>query len=440
METETHIDFSNQALLQDEILLTISLVLEHNWPIGPSFIHAMNTLIEAVVIHDKVYFDPLQELRRAELPSNTVPGILKHSDFVQLLIHEAAIEPLPDHSVLDADLAFKGRDYRLRNFFAGAYWSLESFAYGGPEKEAERLELYLDLVRKAQPLLRPREMVPHRFRTELDGEEQIVVGGEAVSRFLLGKILSLTDEDLRILEGLNFRAKAHFDLARNLGLTFHPFYLALPHHLGAIRQNNSVAVRLYQELLTQFSTLSEEESIGHNGFGRTPVPALAEIVLHRCKDSAGALALELLNLRQEHRQFREYLTAYERAWNSATSKQERWRLRSEFDKAVKALIDKEKRPSTRLIYTLWDMLKSPSKILQEIGDKLVAKGQEEYIIGRVKGLHDFWKDLADSPTSDVMRRHFNRLFPKQADEYTWKLGQRLATALETELASEERKG
>jgi len=51
------VDFTNQALIQDETLLGHFLVLEQG-PAGPTFLNTVNTLIEAVVIHDTVYFDP----------------------------------------------------------------------------------------------------------------------------------------------------------------------------------------------------------------------------------------------------------------------------------------------------------------------------------------------------------------------------------------------
>ena len=40
-ESEKAIDFTNCALLQDEALTDIVLVLEHGWPVGPDFLYSL---------------------------------------------------------------------------------------------------------------------------------------------------------------------------------------------------------------------------------------------------------------------------------------------------------------------------------------------------------------------------------------------------------------
>jgi len=106
----------------------------------------------------------------------------------------------------------------------------------------------------------------------------------------------------------------------------------------------------------------------------------------------------------------------------------------EFDSALKQLLEKETRQSTRVIYMLWDILKEPTKILQALGDKVTKRGRERYIVGRVKGLHDFWDDLSNSPPSNIMRTQFNRLFPKRSEDKTWESGRKLAEAVNAGLS------
>jgi len=430
------LDFTNQALIHDEHLVTICLVLDHGWPAGPTFLHALNTVIETAVIHDAVYFDPLHQFRR-DAPPISVPGVLQSSGFIKLLVREGAIREFPEQSVIDAHLIARGREYRYARFLADAYQSTRSFVYGGPEEEATWLRVYFDVVSKASSLLQPRRLLPAPQRGDpKPAESELVLGGQEVLPMTLGKSISLTNNDLAFIEGMNFRAKAFLDLARNTELHLHPFYLALPHQVGAIRQNNSQALELFQKVRTALNSMEgEEEAVGESAFGRRSIPALAQIVLSRCKDSPNAIVHELLALRNEHRKFREYLTNYERKWNLADSKREQWKLEKEFASALKSLLEKETPSSTRLIYTLWDVLKEPTKILQSIGDKLSKRGREEYIIGRVKGLHDFWDDLANSPPSNMMRTHFNRLFPKSSDDKTWELGQKLAETVNASLMS-----
>src|SRR5262249_7571109 len=45
----------NSALVHEELLLDISMVLEHGKSVGPSFLHSFGTVAEAVVLHDRVF-------------------------------------------------------------------------------------------------------------------------------------------------------------------------------------------------------------------------------------------------------------------------------------------------------------------------------------------------------------------------------------------------
>ena len=65
---------------------------------GPAFLHALNTLIEAVVIHDAVYFDVHQQFRAKDTTPSSVHGILKTSQLVNLLVQENAIRVFPETS------------------------------------------------------------------------------------------------------------------------------------------------------------------------------------------------------------------------------------------------------------------------------------------------------------------------------------------------------
>jgi len=430
------IDFSNHAVIQDEILLTICLVLEDGWPAGPTFLHALNTIIETVVVHEEVYFDPLHQLGRDDISEHTVPGILRNSTFVRSLIREGVIRKFPNESIIDKHLVSKGREYSYADFLTDAYWSADSFAYGNPEGEANRLELYVDLVSKAAPLLEPQQITPLATIGEPEEGQAKLMGAHGLLATMLANSISLNDRDLKFIEGLNFRAKALLDLSLNTGLHLHPFYLALPHQIGAIRSNNLRALELFRTIQNRVDSIEDQQQrIGQSAFMRVPIPALTEVVLGRCKDSSRAIAPELLAMRNTHRSFRHYLTTYEQKWNQAQTKKERWDLKREFDDALKLVLEREARPSSRLVYTLWDIVKEPTKLLTALGDKLVKRGKEEQIIGRVKGLHDFWRDLAEAPPSDLMRTHFNRLFSKRSDDRTWILGQQLAEAVNGKLAA-----
>ncbi|MFL6352363.1 MAG: hypothetical protein ACJ74Z_11015 [Bryobacteraceae bacterium] len=425
-------NLANQALIQDETLLAICMVLENGWPAGPCFQHALNTLIETVVLHEKVYFDVRREYGRSDLRKATVGALLKESSFVRLLVDEKVVCELPCDEDLDALLVAQTRDYDHVDFLTDVAYSDQSFAYASPEAEANRLMMYLDVVNTSVELLKPQTLVAGPYPDSDDIE--VYEGGKEFFLTLLGRQIGLSDEDLIFIEGLNRRAKGFLDLARHAGLHLQPFYLALPHQLGAIHSNNAVALRLWQQLNDRFNTL-EFESAEETNFRRQPIPLLSEVLLGRCKDSQHAIGLELLNLRHDHTTFRNYLTEYELRWNAATSKRERTRMRNDFDQALEKLLEREKHASTRVIYTLWDLIKEPTKMLKTLGDKLADKGRSEYIIQRVRGLHDFWADLANSPPAGLAQEQFRRLFPNRVDESTWELGEKFAETVNSKMVS-----
>jgi Putative DNA-binding domain/Domain of unknown function (DUF1998)/Helicase conserved C-terminal domain len=55
-------------------LAIIALAVDGDWPVGPLFMHALGTLVEAVVVHDKVYFDPFHLTAREEVDPRSLNG------------------------------------------------------------------------------------------------------------------------------------------------------------------------------------------------------------------------------------------------------------------------------------------------------------------------------------------------------------------------------
>jgi hypothetical protein len=379
--------FVNQALIQEETILVISLVLEHGWPAGPSFIHALNTLIEAVVLHDVVYVDPVRDLNRTDLRRDGVTAALLGSTLVRLLLREGALQVFPEWGPLEHKFQAEGRQYTKGEFLADLKWTPDSFIYADATDEGARLDAYLELLEQSPALLSPTMEAP----MEVPGVGTIT---HDASSLIAARGLGLCDDELRILDGLNHRARAFMDLSRHTGLHLHPFLLALPHNLGAIRETNSAAERLYAKIASQSAISREdEEPAGETRFRTQPIPPLTHLLTTRCRADKSAIGIEMLNLRQENQPLRAHFTEFERSWECAKTKRERWRLESEFDSALKLLVTRESRQSTRLIYTLWDVLKDPSKILGAIGDKIVTQGREEHIIGKVKGLQIFGRTL-----------------------------------------------
>jgi hypothetical protein len=427
--------FRSSALIEQESLGQIVAVLEAGWPAGPTFFNALSTLTESLCLYDHVYFDPI----RMHLGSDAPPGarMLQESPLVRLLVSEGALELFPDRPFIDAALAEEGRDYDYLDFLTDYVWTTNSAFWAEPDGERGRLQLYSEIVDSAYPLLTHESLVP-------EVESSLVFGPESLM-LLLGRQLRLSNDDLIFLEGLNHHSRALFTLCRNLRIHLQPFYLSQPHHLGTLDQNNSRAVTLYRQLLEEIekrdrsaaAVAGQTEAPEQSGFQRVSLPALVGQLLDRCVDQSNAIGPELLELRRRRARFRSYVREFDQRWSEARTKEQLWDLGKEWNAAITKMGEKQDRPSTRLIYIIWDILKDPVKMLQAVGDKLAARGREECIIRRVDGLHDFWRDLAKAPADKVTTANLARLFPKRLDDEVWDLAGKLADSLDRRLPRDD---
>ncbi len=93
-----------------------------------------------------------------------------------------------------------------------------------------------------------------------------------------------------------------------------------------------------------------------------------------------------------------------------------------------ALVERIEKPSSRIIYTLWDLVKKPTEFLASFGDKLAETGRQRYVVDRVAGLHDFWRELARSPVQEESQSLLKRLFPDVAEPAVWNMASHAAEA------------
>ena len=419
---------SNTALIQDEILINISNVIEKGWPAGPSFLFSLGSLIEAAVIHDKVYFDPMGHTLEDDSNDDRLPSLLLQSDFVQQLIREEILSVFPQSTAIKQHLQEEGSSYEYGQFVADYYHELVSFSIANPEGDSSSFRNLIDLAKTAPQVFTTHDLV---IRGALDNSYTLLTG-PGVAAYALG----FNHEDLRIIEGLSRRAKGYLELAQTMGMNLYPVLTALPYQIGAIKRYTSKAQALFESIVDHAVSLDEADE----EFSRIEIPPLTQIVLANCKDTPKALANEIVELRYRHRKFRDYLTNYERVWKSANTRGERNKLRQEFDNAWKAFVAKQEKPSTRIIYTLWDIFRNPVNIVKEVGDKLRSYGHELSIIGKVNGLHDFWVELAiNSPVPDRNQQLISKLFPRLADDAEWELSNELAQSVNSFLLSKEPK-
>lgn len=417
--------FTNTAIVYDETLMDIVSVLDYGWPAGPTFFHSFGSLIEAAVIHETVYFDPTNYSGRCDLSGDDLTSKLLASEFIQELLRAKALVPFPAWDDVEAYLTGIGRNYQAGEFLADSLWDLSTFSVAEPGGEKNELEIHLDLSN-----------IPNVFSGEylVEGRGELVrLEDPSLFRALLQ--YHFTVDDLRHIDSLNRRAKAYLDLGRNAGINVYPPLLALPHQVGAVKASNSRARRLYDDLSEKISSklAATEDEVGEGAYARVLIPPLSQIVLSKAKDSAKALAAEICELRHSNRNFRQYLTNFEDLWKNAETKQERLKMLLDYENAWKALVERIDKPSTRIIYQLWDFLKKPTDILATLGDKLTDAGRKRYVMDRVNGLYDFWRELANAPVANRNQELIAKLFPKIAESDVWDLAARLAENVHTSI-------
>jgi len=358
----------NSALVHEEVLLDISMVLEHGKSVGPSFLHSFGTVAEAVVLHDRVFFDPYRRTQERLQQSNTIEALVWQSGFVQELLHEGALALPPPRNQIDAWLETKGTDYRAVDFLTDAYWDGRSFTFTDVEGETAAYRNLIDLVKNA-----PSTFAAQRLVGSKGDDLELIVNPAA----FLARYLGFSADDLALIEGWNHRAAAYVELSGHLGLHLYPVYAALPHQLGAVGAHH-FQVRSIYDKVEEHAIKDDEAPVGASAFSRVPCPPLAQIAMARCKGDSAALAHELLVLRERHRKFRGYLTDFDRAWNEAQTREDRRRLRRDFEGAWQALLTKENQlqpgKASRIIGFLWDLVKglTPTGAVKAGGDKVMT--------------------------------------------------------------------
>jgi hypothetical protein len=438
--------FANSALLDDELLLDLCAVLEHDLPAGPSFVHSLGALAEAIVIHDNVYFDPLGGMRSRDRAGDSIREHLGQFHVVQELIRCEALKMFPSEEQVDSHLALAGAvDYCLRNFHEQFTW-LDQIGLNGMRSSwsasasNSELDSYLflqNLVKHAPFLFSPRELMSGYIADGHHPASLIIRNtGDNVPALSEARKLGMDSNSVAVLEGFNRRARAYAELSAHLGIHLYLQYNALPHLLGAARMQRFEVRSVYEKVVAQI-TSDDLTTIGSSSYERIPIAPIAQIAMARCKGSPRALVHELLALRQRHAKFRAYLTHFENQWNQAETREDRRRLHLEFRGSWEGLLAKEDRPlagiMSRIIGFTWQLAKSltPLGAATAVGDKVIASWQDHSVVRKVSGLHDFYSELARSPIPERNRQLVDNLSLRIAEQPVWEAAKAFAHDVNT---------
>lgn len=406
----------NSALLQDELILEVVAALEGQKPAGPDAVQSIIGLIEACVIHEEIWVNVMPDWAGGHIPE----AYMGHP-LIEGLLNEGVLRRPPPSDELDVRFSAVGAAFDMVDFIGDLRFTLEPFNVTG-DAEATAYEVSALIVREVPQAFRQKWLtVPEDLR----GHQEIVRAGLAEPRGPEGPALAnlgFSEPNLVTIEGWNGQGRALSRYAGLLGLNLYVIPRAAPHILGSQANRNEIARKVYQHLSEEAEAKTATD-IGHSGFSYHRIPPIAAAVLRQSTGSAADLVDAILTARHDFRAVRKYLSDFETRWATTTTVRERKALQEEIDAGLAAVAALSLAGKDRLLYRAWDLVKNPTKILQAVGDVLVARGRKEAAIGRVHGLKAFWNAALDAPPNDITGSNLRRLVPRMAEDRVWRAAQ-----------------
>jgi hypothetical protein len=407
-------ELTNGSLLQDEVLYDVIQVVEGDYPIGPVFLHALSTLVEASVLHETNFFNSGWD--QAEEGPQGIDGMVWESPFVRQLVTGGALSRLPKSELVDRYFEEIEAPYDMTEFMMNHRWQSGSFSFSDIDRQREHLYRVATILTD----------FPGVFQTiDLTAGENAVVEEDAARLLAIG----MPYENIVALEGYNRMVDAYVQLTRFLSLNLYLVETAIPHQLGTIHRINSKVRELYKTIQNDLAAL-DVDTLSEHEFQTVKIPDLARIVLRDAKGDVKAIPELILELRHRHRSFRQFLTEFDAEWRAAASRKVRLKLQSDFDNAWKTLSESEHKPKDRWFYKIAELLVKPTEILGSLLKKLVGKGREQAILGQVRGLTAIRRDLLDTPVAGENRELIENFRLPIAETKVWEDAANLGAAVQ----------
>ncbi len=417
----TYIFPDNAGLIQDELLGELALTSSSFKPASPATIQALASIVEAVILHEVVYYRPVRTVKSpGSADLDEMSALIDETPLVQELLRAGILRTFPQADV-DAALGQSLTNYDWTDFLTDYGWLPHSSLMREISDQAIQYRRLTALLAEYPTIFENKNL------TEMDDNGNDVPV-EKAAKTLISEGMPI--ENLIILEGWNHKAAALVSLSRSFGLSLYVADTFVPHQLGLNEQHNTKIRQLYQTILEEAATLGgPDEDVGSTDYATVGMPPLAQLALQSCGGDLTALPDKVLELRRRHARFRHQMTDFERAWRAASARRERIKLQADFTNALQDLIKNETRPRERLIYKIWDIFKKPTAVIEKIGDKIADRGRHEQVVGQMRGLRKFWTDLLDAPVAEHDKRLIASSFTKVADRDVWTAGRDFADAM-----------
>lgn len=393
---------TNCALLTADVLIDTGKLLQSPSVCTPGEFHALNSLIEAAILHEKLYVYQNQ--------SGGYGGLF--DEFFKCdLIHS---EDIADEC--GKELKARGLTDLADDVLIDRFWGTEYVNYT-PDDLTEILSSLIEYE---------KTLGFSRMSKLLDTE-----GKDGFALFAARK-LNFSEDDVNALESTFRKTRAFSVCAMELGFEFYTGLISRPFLIDLIGERRRDARELFHRMKLEFDDLDDTDL---PTWRRIDIPVMTQVILDRCKDSPNALFHEIMKLREELRFFRQTLTSQSAQLNSAKTRGEKRKIRKETESAWESMIKKHD-ITPRLSHKLWDIAKEPLKIHVKIGDKMVEKDKLDQSISKVQGLTDLWTILSDAPSIEQNKVLVKKVFGVECNSELWQQTQTLARELESIMRKE----
>ena len=387
----------NSALLSADVLVDANKMFQSPPSVTPADLHALNSLIEAAVLHDTLYL--------FELPAD------KELGFDQLF-QWGILEKEPIASQCERALEASGLTDVANDVLLDRYWGQEFVGYSS-DTLVDTLEGFVEYE---------KGLGFAQMSRLLDSDAL----GERIATHAAG-VLRFTPADVLAIDATYRRMRAAATVATELGLHLYTGLVSRPFVLDYFNVKRSASQQIFEQLKKEFDDWDASEQ---PEWRRIRVPALTQVVLQNCKDKPGAIANEIHRVRDQLQGFRRSMTEQTRALQQAKTRGEKLRIRRETDAALAAAMEKMQ-TGERLVHTVWDVVKNPLTAHQKIGDRFVAQDKLNQAVDKVHGLTDLYALLRDAPTLEQNTQLLRTLFQVECDARQWNRVQKVAQDLES---------
>lgn len=390
----------NIAILTDTLLLEVGSLIE-NEVVTPSTLFALNSLIQAVTLHDKVIlglcgFVGGKISTIENLQSNLGKDIAKLS------------------SVGYLDKFIPKEVYRDILYWVGGLSLLPNLS---AKTEINHLSVVKDYLsaRKLQDIVRKDALENDFGVQEKIAERRAIVCSENSFRAFNQDVLAhggerISANDLFAVRELAWQAAAGYTLGNVLRIEVYHSLIERPFYGRELREPKGPLALVRQAV--------DELSIEEAWFTEIDIPPFLGILLTNPVFRVKDVWMMIRDIRETHRLFRKAVTEFKGEWLAAKTIGEQRKLLREHTRAWEALLGKERYMETQKItYILGKAAKTLGKSLLDDATEFDKYGQALRTVG---GLVKLWENMQDiTPLQDsreILKRHFSQV----ADPNHWR--------------------